>query len=117
MWQGVDKRRFPRIKVKCQICIQKHDLLINAFTENIGIGGVCLYTDIKVPLFEDLDVKLFFEKKQLDFKGTVVWVIENKKICGAEKNELGIEFSNIDQQLLISFSQEIEKLTKSMTIS
>ena len=54
MWEGIDKRKFPRVNYKCLIKVAEngHDEAFAAYTQNIGAGGICVLLDKSVELFK-----------------------------------------------------------------
>ena len=44
MWNGINRRKFPRANYKCLITIKKRltAKTISTHTENIGAGGICV---------------------------------------------------------------------------
>lgn len=101
MWNGIDRRRFPRASYKCLICIKRRltSKSISTYTENIGAGGICVVIKEDLGLFQGVDVELFLEDQRPSVKcgGTVVWVV--KKVTSRRKGpvlyDTGIEFIDL----------------------
>ncbi|MFA6142235.1 MAG: PilZ domain-containing protein [Candidatus Omnitrophota bacterium] len=109
MWDGINRRKFPRANYKCLISIKRHltSKTISTQTENIGAGGICVIIKDDLGLFQGVDLELFMDEKNPPTKcgGTVVWVVKkasSKK--GSYLFDTGIEF--IDMR-----SEDREKIT------
>jgi hypothetical protein len=96
-----EKRRFPRARVLCKVSAvyAERVLVLNAHTENIGEGGVCVILEEKLHVPTEVGVELFFSerKEPLSCKGEVVWVRSMDPVeCGPALYETGIKFFEID---------------------
>ena len=98
MWNGINRRKFPRANYPCKITIQKKDSFdsISAQTENIGIGGICTMLPKDLGIFSPVELKvdLLDGQKTVECDGCIVWIIQRK-----DNQEIlfdtGIEFSNL----------------------
>lgn len=102
IWAGIDKRKFPRVNYKCLIKItdRGREELFEAFTENIGAGGLCVVLGKEFDLFKTADIELhiFDNESPLKCKGTIVWVIRRSlSESGAYEYDIGIEFTEISE--------------------
>ncbi|MFH1799120.1 MAG: PilZ domain-containing protein [Candidatus Omnitrophota bacterium] len=101
VWEGMDERRFPRVKYTCLIKVHGEDQEkpIEAFTENIGTGGVCVIVEKEFKLFEgiSLEIALGDGGDIILCKGTIVWVVKKHCVKKLEKNtyDVGVEFLDI----------------------
>ena len=101
MWNGINRRKFPRANYKCLITIKKRltSKVISTQTENIGAGGICVIIKDDLGLFQGVDLELFLEdsKPQIKCGGTVVWVVKKSepKQKGAYLYDTGIEFIDV----------------------
>ena len=100
MWNGINRRKFPRANYKCLIAIKKRltAKTISTQTENIGAGGICVIIKEDLGLFQGVDVELYVdESKPIKCGGTIVWVV--KKSESNQKNSImydtGVEFIDI----------------------
>lgn len=115
MWETFDKRKFPRLKVKCDVLVKEQNSpnLFTTETENIGAGGICVFLSKALTAFSPVNLKLELNddfKTPLECTGKVVWCIQNK-ILHQEKTrfDIGIEFLNIkseDRERIRKFIQE-----------
>jgi len=104
IWEGINKRKFPRAKYKCRILISDHgkELVFDTFTENIGGGGICVALDKELDLFGTAKLELYLIENgpPISCNGTVVWVIKrrvgSKPI--AHENDIGIEFVDMQDE-------------------
>ena len=98
MWNGINRRKFPRANYKCLIVIKNraNARTISTHTENIGTGGICVIIKEDLGLFQGVDIELFFDddKQPIACGGTIVWVV--KKADPHQKGkplfDTGLEF-------------------------
>lgn len=101
MWNGINRRKFPRANYKCNITIKKRltAKTISTHTENLGAGGICVLIKEDLGLFQGVDLEIMLEDSGTPVKcgGTVVWVV--KKSEPKQKTislyDTGIEFIDI----------------------
>lgn len=101
IWDGFNKRKFPRLKLRCEISIHPdtQPSLIQTFTENVGMGGVCVILDRPLERFGSCRVRLELNEKFLpiECRGKVVWTVGTREVHGRkEKYDTGIEFVDLD---------------------
>jgi c-di-GMP-binding flagellar brake protein YcgR len=121
MWNGINRRKFPRANYKCLISIKKrlNAKTISTHTENIGAGGICVLIKEDLGLFQGVDIELFFEegKPPIRSGGTVVWVVKKTepKQKGAFLYDTGIEFIDIrpeDREKITDLVEQILKTSR-----
>jgi len=107
MWQGLDRRKFPRADLPCKITIFKKggQEKFSTHTENIGQGGVCVSLNNSLDRFSLVDLVLYLKDEHSPIKceGRVVWTVKSK-----DKFDIGIEFLDIKKQDAL----KIEKVVK-----
>jgi hypothetical protein len=110
MWDGFNKRKFPRVNLECEITIQSTDQAppLRAITQNVGAGGVAVLLDKSLERFSSCRVRLQLSpKKTVEGEGKVVWIVPTKEPKSSRKRyDTGIEFmgfSEDDQALIIQF--------------
>lgn len=110
MWDGFNKRKFPRISLDCQVSVspQGKAKILKSKTENLGAGGVCLITEEEVERFDRCQFKIQIPNAEvIDGKGKVVWVIPRKVAKEPLKTyDVGIEFIDFEadgQKRLIQY--------------
>lgn len=114
MWDGINRRKFPRANYKCLISIKKRltAKTISTQTENIGAGGICVLLKEDLGLFQGVDVELFIdESRPIKCGGTVVWVVKkasSKK--GSFLYDTGIEFIDIRPEDREKISEIVEDI-------
>jgi c-di-GMP-binding flagellar brake protein YcgR len=119
MWDGINRRKFPRANYKCFISIKKRltDRTISTQTENIGSGGICVLLKEDLGLFQGVDVELFLngDKHPVKCGGTIVWVVKKSspKKSGVIY-DTGIEFINIRPEDKEKVSEIVEKIIVTM---
>ncbi len=118
MWNGINRRRFPRANYKCLISIKKRltAKTISTHTENIGAGGICVLLKEDLGLFQGVDVELFLSETgpQIKCGGTLVWVVKktDPKQKGAYYYDTGIEFIDIRPEDRDKISDIIDEILK-----
>ncbi len=116
MWNGIDRRKFPRGAYVCLITIRRRltSKIISTHTENIGAGGICVLIKEDLGLFQGVDLEVHLEDDNPPVKcgGTVVWVV--KKASPRSKGEhfydTGIEFIDIRPAEQDRISRIVEQL-------
>ena len=114
VWNGAEKRRFPRANITCRIIIYfPYEHSITSRTENIGCGGLRVMLKEDLHISSVVGVEIFLDGgKVIQCKGKVVWKLEAKS--RSSKNEplydFGIEFLDIKD----SDKEEINKLVYSL---
>lgn len=123
MWNGINRRKFPRARYKCLITIKRRltAKTISTYTENIGAGGICVIIKEDLGLFQGVDLELFLEDDRPPIKcgGTIVWVV--KKSEGKQKSnyvyDIGIEFIDIRPEDRDKISEAVEEIIKTQSRS
>jgi len=107
-WDGINKRRFPRIRYQCLIKLRKasSSQIVSTYTENVGIGGICVILGEKIDLFETVDIELMLENglESVICGGKVMWAVGRCRPGGknAAEYDIGIEFEHIkDRDLAV----------------
>ena len=119
MWNGINRRKFPRAAYKCLITIRKRltAKTISTHTENIGAGGICVIIKEDLGLFQGVDLELFLEddRPQIKCGGTIVWVVKKSepRQKGSYVYDTGIEFIDIRPEDRDRLSEAVEDILKS----
>ena len=102
MWQGMNQRRFPRVKCQCKVILRQEGATrsIDSTTENIGMGGICVFLDKGMDIFApvELNLNLGDGKSPLQAKGTIVWVVRRRDLKQGPSFDTGIEFSDLSSE-------------------
>lgn len=118
MWNGINRRKFPRANYKCLITIKKRltSKVISTHTENIGSGGICVIIKEDLGLFQGVDLELYLEdsRPQVKCGGTVVWVVKKSepRQKGSFLYDTGVEFIDIrpeDRERVTAVVEDILK--------
>jgi Tfp pilus assembly protein PilZ len=115
-WQGINQRKFPRACYRCRIKVEGKtpDLILEALTENIGAGGICVKLEDRFELFEDVALEIYLDdgKKPVNCTGMIVWVVKHHPMTGAQKAmyDMGIEFLNICREDKKRIEKLVDKL-------
>ena len=114
MWDGFNKRKFPRVNVACEIVVHPaKSAPLATLTENLGAGGVCIMLDRPLKRFSACQLRLELKEdlSKIDCRGKVVWAIATKKSARDTKRsyDIGIEFVELSEEsaaLIRQFLQE-----------
>ena len=118
MWNGINRRKFPRAEYKCLITIKKRltAKTISTHTENIGAGGICVMITEDLGLFQGVDLELFLDEKLPPMKcgGTVVWVVKKSepRQKGSYIYDTGVEFIDIRPEDREKITEVVEDILK-----
>lgn len=118
MWNGINRRKFPRANYKCLITIKKRltAKTISTQTENIGAGGICVIIKEDLGLFQGVDLELYLEDNRPPMKcgGTVVWVVKKSEPSrkGSYLYDTGVEFIDIRPEDRERVSEVVEAILK-----
>jgi len=116
MWNGIDRRRFPRATYSCLITIRRRitSKSIATNTENIGAGGICVIIKDDLGLFQGVDLEINLEDGQPPVKcgGTVVWVVKkgDQKKKGGYLFDTGVEFIDIRPEDIDRIAAIVDKI-------
>ena len=102
LWDGFNKRKFPRIHLTCEVAIQPQGKpkTLMATTEDIGMGGVSVMLEEALERFErcKISIELKDGETPVQCTGRSVWVIPSQDVKSSKKNfDTGIEFLDIDE--------------------
>ncbi|OIO80657.1 MAG: hypothetical protein COW11_01270 [Candidatus Omnitrophica bacterium CG12_big_fil_rev_8_21_14_0_65_43_15] len=116
VWNGMDRRKFPRANYKCFVTIRRKDGIqtFTTQTENIGAGGICVILPERLDIFSntDLIITLIDGGPPLKSAGSVVWTVKSSDPKKAKVNyyDTGIEFVDLTKQQ----AELIEKIVKDL---
>lgn len=121
-WDGLNRRRFPRVIYPCLVVIQNTDggekEVILTHTENIGIGGVCLILkqDIKMFTVVELELDLLDLGNHIKCRGKVVWNVRRKSDAPNKPlfYDIGLEFIDVDDNEQERLERIIQRLVKNV---
>lgn len=119
MWDGFDKRKFPRMSLTCEIAILSAEKSepIKAVTENVGIGGVCVLLNKSLERFSQCGLLLTFgdgeSKEEIRCNGRVVWIVKTGNARGRNPHyDIGIEFQDMAEESKVLLKRQIEEFSK-----
>ena len=100
-WNGLDRRKFPRVNYPCLIIIrqgQEEDVILT-HTENIGVGGVGIIfkKSLKILSIVEMELDLLDLEEHIKCQGKVVWSIQRRDNVKKKPTfyDIGIEFVDI----------------------
>jgi Tfp pilus assembly protein PilZ len=119
-WDGLNRRRFPRIKFPCLVVIQSANpggaQAFLSHTENVGIGGVCFILKQPVSLFTQigLELDLMDMRDHIKCKGKIVWSVRRQKEASDRPlfYDIGVEFIDLRPSDKARIETVITKLVK-----
>lgn len=121
MWEGINRRRFPRAKYKCIISVKSKGeapKLMTTYTENLGMGGICISLNESFDIFSNVEQELLLDDGGPPIRcgGSIVWVV--KKTDPAHRNSVtydtGIEFMNAKENDKRRISKIVDKILSSV---
>lgn len=119
MWNGLNKRRFPRANFPCLIRVRKKGShrAFCTHTENIGVGGICVILEKDLGLFSpvELQIDLKDDLLQVECDGRIVWVVRRAEYEKRKPNhyDIGIEFVNLKEEDRMRIDTIVDKILKS----
>lgn len=122
MWDGFNKRKFPRLNLQCEIEIQSEVQsfpVIQTITENVGMGGVCVIVDQSLGRFNRCRLRLELnhqpDKQVVECSGKVVWIIATRDIRSRKiRYDTGIEFMDIESDTRKMLKAYLEEHARKM---
>jgi Tfp pilus assembly protein PilZ len=112
MWNGINRREFPRAEYPCKITIKRRDSndVLSSYTENIGVGGIGVILPNDFGIFAPVDIELDLLDKRpvVECAGTIMWIVEKKG--EADAFDTGIEFTNLKKEDVGRISDIVEKM-------
>ena len=121
MWDGFDKRKFPRMNLTCEIAILSTEKAepIKAVTENVGIGGVCVLLNKSLERFSQCGLLLTFGegcKEEIRCNGRVMWIVKTGNARGRSHHyDIGIEFQDLPEESKLLLKRKIDDFSKKQT--
>lgn len=119
MWDGFDKRKFPRMNLHCEIEIRSPEETsepIKTMTENVGAGGVAVFVNRPLERFSTCKIRLDFDPKRADgvhCEGKVVWIVPTQDdIHHKPRYDVGIEFVGLKPEDLNRLRSHVEAFAK-----
>ena len=114
MWDGFNKRKFPRVRLRCEVAIRSLDAAppIVTSTENVGAGGVCIILERELERFDTCRVRLEISEKMppIECQGRIVWVVPTRELKSRKTRfDTGIEFVGLESEA----SERLKKLIQS----
>ena len=120
MWDGMNRRKFPRANYKCTIRVKTKDEKsrnIEAYTENVGQGGISVVLNENMELFKDVGLEVVLQNDSAPIRcdGTIVWVVKKSEPRDkkAVMYDIGIEFLNLKEADRKRIEKVVEKILSS----
>lgn len=120
-WDGLDRRKFPRVKFPCLMIFgakktnpHKEDTFLT-HTENIGLGGICVVINKDPKMFSkvQLEIDLLDLDEHVICEGKVVWSVKRSGVVKKKPMfyDVGIEFDELKK----SDSRRLEEVVNSLS--
>ncbi len=122
-WDGLDRRRFPRINYPCLVILkdengQSHEVILT-HTENVGIGGMCVVIKKSLRMFSPVEVELDLLDlgEHIKCSGKIVWNIQRRSDEKKKPSfyDIGIEFQNLPAKQQERLQSTVNRLVKTVT--
>lgn len=114
MWNGINRRKFPRANYPCVITVKRkdHPDTLSTQTENIGVGGICVILPKDLGIFAPVEIQLDLLDGQpiVECDGTVAWVIASKEDKKTQSFDTGLEFTNLKRTDAVRINTIVEKV-------
>jgi len=108
MWQGMNRRKFPRVNYPCKVTLLAQGQKEKVFTriENIGAGGICVMLKKKQERFTPVELSLTLEDERpaIVCDARIVWSIKKEY-----EFDTGIEFVGLKDEDSARIERTIEK--------
>ncbi len=112
MWDGFNKRKFPRLNIHCEIKLlsESQKTPIRADTENMGVGGVCVILERCLERFSKCRITLDLKEKEISCDAKVVWIVPTREAKTSKKRfDTGIEFVDLSPAETAVIRSYVEK--------
>ncbi|MEW5894899.1 MAG: PilZ domain-containing protein [Candidatus Omnitrophota bacterium] len=127
-WEGLNRRKFPRINYPCLVTVwlegeggENDAQTFLTHTENIGIGGVCLFCHNRLKLFDkvEMELDLLDMEDHLRCKGRVVWAVQRKEPESRKPVifDIGIEFDGLKEEETARILKIVRQMEKKQEAS
>ena len=102
LWDGFNKRKFPRLHLTCEVAIQPmgNQKPLTVTTEDVGMGGVSVMLPEPLQRFDRCKISLELKDGEppIQCTGRSVWVIPSHDRKSSRKNfDTGFEFLDLDE--------------------
>ncbi len=86
----------------------------STYTENIGLGGICVILHEDLRIFHNVELEIYLEdgKKPISCSGSIMWVVKRTDARGKVSYDTGIEFSNLDKEGTARITAIVEEILK-----
>ena len=111
MWDGFNKRKFPRLNLRCELTLRSpyaSGQVIRTQTENVGAGGICVILNQPLDRFTPMLIRLELDASLpwIECEGRVMWSVPVGETASKKKAfDTGVEFLGLEpaQQDLVRY--------------
>ena len=101
MWDGFNKRKFPRLNLRCEITLknQPEGQVLQTQTENVGAGGVCVLLERPLERFSIVSLRIELDPHLpwIECLGKVIWSVPSREVAAKKEcYDIGIEFVDLE---------------------
>jgi hypothetical protein len=119
-WEGLNRRKFPRVKFPCLVKIVHLGMAPEAIlthTENVSGGGLCVVIKKSLELFSEagIEIDLMDGEDVILCKGRTVWAIRRKATEAVKPSfyDTGFEILDITEKDRKRIERVVEHFVKS----
>jgi c-di-GMP-binding flagellar brake protein YcgR len=119
-WEGMNRRKFPRVKFPCLVKIVHQDKpadVILTHTENLSGGGICVVIKKSLELFSpvSIEIDLMDSEDVIVCKGRTIWTVRRKATESVKPSyyDTGFEFVDIREEDRKRIDLTVEHFLKS----
>lgn len=103
-WDGINRRKFPRVVFECIIKVRTADssLIFKTHTENASLGGIAVILEEGLPRYSRVELELYLpdDFPPVRCQGTIVWSIKRADSLKVKPSQYdtGIEFMELTDE-------------------
>jgi c-di-GMP-binding flagellar brake protein YcgR len=120
VWEGMNRRKFPRVNFPCLVKVVHQDKtadVILTHTENLSGGGICVVIKKSLELFSPAIVELDLMDGEdiISCKGRTIWAVRRKATEPVKPSyyDIGFEFMDIREEDRKRIERTVEHFLKS----
>ncbi|MEI6437247.1 MAG: PilZ domain-containing protein [Candidatus Omnitrophota bacterium] len=118
-WEGLNRRKFPRVKFPCLVKIlvngEKNEAQLT-HTENVSTGGICviLRKGLERLTQVDIEIDLLDGEDHIFCHGKAVWVVRRKAtdLFKPSFYDIGIEYGDIKKEDVQRIKAAVDHLAR-----
>ena len=115
IWDGIERRRFVRVKLSVKTDIRHGDQsMIAACAEDISEGGIKVTIDQELNVSSIVDLEIYLQREPIKCKGKIVRVnkIESQYLKHGVAFDVGIKFEEMSEEDRITIKNLVANLRR-----